>query len=143
MKKYTPVLFFISVVFMIISHILISKGKAEIYPFYSWKLFSKPFGASEQDSIFTIYGLKNNDTLRITNSDSELYDANTKFSIINHYGSNIVQNIDTENSKISLKRLASISAPEFNRFILVKESFNPQLIGDRTFKTTKKIITTF
>lgn len=144
MKKYTPHLFFISLVLTAASYFLISKGKPEIYPFYSWKLFSKPFGATKQDVVFKIYGVQNKDTLAITmKSASEVYDADIKFAIINRYGNNIANNTEKQENLKKLRLFADITAPGFDYYILVKETFNAQEIGKRNFSTTKTIITAF
>ena len=143
MKKYTPLLFLASAVLSAASYILISKGHSEIYPFYSWKLFSKPFGATASDSVYSIYGIKDNDTVLISNADEKVYDGNTKFAIINLYGNKIEKGNDQFNSKQKLRRFAELTAPGFSRYLLVKEIFNPQLIGTKDFTKTITIITTF
>ncbi|MDQ0477754.1 hypothetical protein [Chryseobacterium sp. MDT2-18] len=143
MKKFTPLLFYLSVFFMAVTYYLTSIGKAEVYPFYSWKLFSKPFGSTTEDKIFRIYGLENKRLVLIMNFDQDAYDGNTKFSIINLYGKNIKMNIDKEQNLKKLRNFAKITAPQFSKYILVEESFNFQKINEEKIKINQEIITEF
>lgn len=142
MQKYTSYLFYLSLILSCISYWVISKGGKEIYPFYTWKLFTKPSGFSNKEQFYKLYGIKGNDTVRILNTNSEIYDGNDKFGIVNYFGKNIDEKIDIENNKKNLLEFARITEPSYSKYILILESFDPQKIGQKSFVINKKVITT-
>lgn len=143
MKKITVYLFYLSVFFMTCSYVIASKGYSEIYPFFAWKLFSKPYASATEDEIYKLYGVKGIDTVRIIYKETEVYDGNTQFGIVNAFGKNVADKIDEKQNIDKLKTFAKIVAPEYSHYILAIEKSNPQKIGQKDFKIEKKIITTF
>lgn len=140
MKKYTYHLFVIAFALSMLSFFTIKAGYGEIYPFFTWRLFTKPSGTSTEDFQYKLYGLVNRDTIRLKNTDSKLYDGNEKASLINNLGCEVDQNKNSV-AKQKLYRFARVIAPSFQEFLLVKETFNVQTVDEQNFKIHKKIIT--
>ncbi|WHF51658.1 hypothetical protein QGN23_14730 [Chryseobacterium gotjawalense] len=141
MKKYTYYLFALSLVFSFLSFFTIKAGYGEIYPFYTWRLFTKPSGSSTTDFQYKLYGISKKDTVRLTNTDSALFDGNEKASIINNIGSEIDKNKTDHRSKGKLYRFAKVIEPGYQSYLLIKESFNAQKIDKKDFKINREIIT--
>lgn len=142
MAKFTKYLFWISISLSLTSFVVIKRGGREIYPFYSWKLFSVPSGNKMESAEFRLYGVKNKVVKRINNSDSDLYDGNTKFTFINSYGEAIVKNQNVAENKIKLLEFAKTIEPNFDYYYLIEEKFNPQNLGTKNLNISSKIITT-
>ena len=87
MAKYTKYLFYISISLSFFSFIIIKRGYQELYPFFSWKLFSSPSGNTSETTEYRLYGVKKKDTVRISNNYSDVYDENEKAGLINYYSS--------------------------------------------------------
>lgn len=117
-------------------------GGNEIYPFYSWKLFSVPFGNKLESTEFRLYGVKNNVVKRINNTEGNLFDGNTKFILINSYGEAIFKNENVEENKRKLLEFAKTVEPTFEYYYLIEETFNPQDLGNKDLSITNKIIAT-
>lgn len=141
MKKYTPILFWVSLTLSAFSYVLASNGGSEIYPFYFWKLFTKPSGAAMEERFYKIYGIRGTDTLRLQYQDTPLYDGNDQFSFINRWGSQIDASINPTANEEKLKKLLKATAPQYERYLLVEETFNPHhLKADQTPTEIKKRI---
>lgn len=141
MTKKTLVLFFSALFLSLTSLYTVKKGYGEIYPFFSWRLFTKPSGFSKTDVQYKLYGIRGNDTLRLANTASKLFDENERASLINGFGDKISKNIKRNLYKKRLLDLAKIVEPNFQNFILVKETFNAQQIDQKSFKIQKEFIT--
>lgn len=126
MAKNTKYLFFLSVILTFYSLIHIKIGGREFYPFYSWKLFSFPSGNKNIESEYRLYGIRNNDTIRINNTKSELFDENEKFNLINYYGNLIDKKIEVNKNKKELLIFANFIEPQHKKFLLVKELYHPR-----------------
>lgn len=141
MKKYTKHLFFFSLFMSLVSLFIIEKGYKEIYPFASWKLFSVPSGGALREERYVLYGLKNSDTLKIIYTPSENFDENDKALITDTYGSKIENKEDLKISKEKLLIFAKNIEPQFDGYLLYKETYNPKQIGEKTMNIHKKLIT--
>ena len=141
MKKYTYYLFAFSLLFSFLSIFTIKMGYNEIYPFYTWRLFTKPSGTSTTDVQYRLYGISKEDTIRIRNNESLLFDGNEKASMINNLAAEIDNDKINVDSKAKLYRFAKEIEPSFQSFLLVKESFNAQNIDQKDFKIHTEIIT--
>lgn len=140
MKKYTLYLVIFSLLMSVLSLIKTSKGGAEIYPFAVWKLFTRPTGGSGSLTFYKIYGVKNGDTIRIANEDTELLDANAQFSILKTSGEELEKQENTVQNKEKLLTLIEATNPNYDHYFLFSESFNPALLGSKNFTYTKKQI---
>ncbi|MGA9211812.1 hypothetical protein [Kaistella sp.] len=140
MKKYTYYLFAFSLVFSFLSFCTNKGGYGEVFPFYTWRLFTKPSGTSTTDFRYKLYGVSEQDTVRLTNTESPLFDGNQKESMINNLGSKIDQNRNDADSKVKLYHFAKVIEPNYQKYLLVKESFNAQKIDEKDFKINTEII---
>lgn len=141
MKKYTKHLFFFSFFMSLISLLIIEKGHKEMYPFASWKLFTVPSGGAMQEERYVLYGLRNLDTIRITHTNSEKYEANDKALITDFYGKKIEKNDEQDVSLLKLKIFANDIEPNYQNYLLYREVYNPKEIGEKNMKITKTLIT--
>lgn len=117
------------------------KGFKEMYPFFSWKLFSVPSGGEAYEEQYKLYGVKDNDTIRIINTSTERYDANDKAVIVGAYGKRIDENKDKEANRKKLLIFAKDSEPSYQEYFLYKETYHPKEIGEAKMNIAKKLIT--
>lgn len=141
MQKYTKYLFFISLVLSLFSLYIIEKGGKEIYPFYSWKLFTSPSGSEKIEEQYRVYTVEGNDTVRLKYQATEIYDENNLALITGFYGKKIEKNEDREGSVKKMKIFIKSYRPEYSNLLLYKESFNPWDLGNPNFKIRKTLIT--
>lgn len=141
MKKYTKHLFFFSFFMSLVSLVIKEKGFKEMYPFASWKLFSVPSGGSLSEERYILYGIKDSDTLQITYTPSPNYDSNDKALITDTYGQKIDINEDKEVNREKLLIFAKDIEPDYDGYLLYKETYNPKEIGEKKMNTYKKLIT--
>lgn len=143
MAKYTKGLFFLSLILSFFTLYSIKNGGREFYPFYSWKLFTSPSGSNAYEKEYRIYGVKDNDTIRLNNSiANNLYDENEKFAIIQSFGSLVVQHKNFEENKKKLFRLGKILDPSCQDYLLVEEYYKPRDLDKKDFSLSqRKVIT--
>ncbi|MDR6406025.1 MULTISPECIES: hypothetical protein [Chryseobacterium] len=141
MQKYTKYLFFISLFLSLLSLYIIGKGGKEIYPFYSWKLFTSPSGSEKFEEQYRLYRVEGNDTIRVLYQATEIYDENNLALITGFYGKKIEKNENREESIKKMKIFMKSYRPEYNNLLLYKESFNPWDLGKPSFKINKILIT--
>lgn len=141
MTKKTLILFTVALVLSLTSLYTVKKGWGEVYPFFSWRLFTKPSGSSKSDVQYRLYGIRGIDTLRLPNTATPLFDENERASLINYFGDKISNKIEKDLYTRKLLHLATIVEPKFQCFLLVKETFNPQEIDQKSFKIHKEVIT--
>lgn len=138
MHRYTKILFYSSIILSLLSFFFIKKGLGEFYPFYSWKLFTKPSGSEAEEFEYRIYAIKNKDTIRLENTKSYYFDENDKSKIINSYGDLIFYGKDVLVNKNKLLKFSKFIEPSYNRFILVKEYYRPIELGASNSAIIKK-----
>ncbi|MBV8326258.1 hypothetical protein [Chryseobacterium sp.] len=141
MKKYTRYIFFFSFIMSVISLVIKEKGFKEMYPFASWKLFTVPGGGEAFAERYKLYGIKAHDTIRILNTNLKAYEANDEEIIVNMYGGKIENNEDREIYKKKLLIFARDTRPEFQSYLLYKEKYKPDQIGEKKMEINKKLIT--
>lgn len=141
MQKYTQYLFFISLFLSFVSLYVIDKGGKEIYPFFSWKLFTSPSGSDKFEEQYRLYRVTGNDTVRVLYQATDIYDENNLALVTGFYGKKIDKNEDRENSIRKMKIFMKSYRPEYKNLILYKESFNPRDLGKTSFKIKKTLIT--
>ena len=141
MQKYTKHLFFISLFLSLLSLYIIGKGGKEIYPFYSWKLFTSPSGSEKFEEQYRLYRVEGNDTIRVLYQATEMYDENNLALIIGFYGKKIEKNENREGNIKKMKIFMRSYRRGYNNLLLYKESFNPWDLGKPTFKINKTLIT--
>lgn len=141
MQKYTKYLFFISLFLSLLSLYIIGKGGKEIYPFYSWKLFTSPSGSEKFEEQYRLYRVEGNDTIRVLYQATEIYDENNLALITGFYGKKIEKNENREESIKKMKIFMKSYRPEYNNLLLYKECFNPWDLGKPSFKINKILIT--
>jgi len=141
MQKYTKYLFFISLFLSLLSLYIIGKGGKEIYPFYSWKLFTSPSGSEKFEEQYRLYKVEGNDTIRVLYQATKMYDENNLALITGFYGKKIEKNENREESVKKMKIFMRSYRPGYNNLLLYKESFNPWDLGKPTFKINKTLIT--
>jgi hypothetical protein len=140
MKKYTKHLFFFSFGMSLVSLFIMEKGCKEMYPFFSWKLFAVPSGGESSGELYKLYGIKQHDTVRIVNTPAENYEANDKAVIVGTYGSKIENNDDKEINRRKLLIFAKDTEPEYDGYLLYKETYNPKEIGEGKMYNSRKFI---
>jgi len=141
MQKYTKSLFFISLFLSLVSLYIMERGGKEIYPFFSWKLFTSPSGSDKFEEQYRLYRVTGNDTLRVLYQATDIYDENNLALITGFYGKKIDKNEDRENSIRKMKIFMKSYRPEYKNLILYKENFNPWDLGKTSFKIEKTLIT--
>lgn len=124
----------------VLSILKMSNGGAEIYPFFTWKLFTRPSGGSGQETFYKIYAVKNGDTIRIANKDSKLFDGNDQFSVLKKAGKELEENKNIELNKRKLLTLMELTNPNYDHYYLFQESFDPTKLGTKDFKYSKKLL---
>lgn len=124
----------------LISLFIMEKGYKEMYPFYSWKLFTVPSGGEASEDLYKLYGIRDQDTIRITNTPAYSYEANDKAVIVGTYGKKIEENDDSEGSRIKLLAFAKDTEPKYEGYLLYKETYNPKEIGGKKMNISKKLI---
>jgi hypothetical protein len=120
---------------------VIDKGGKEIYPFFSWKLFTSPSGSDKFEEQYRLYRVTGNDTVRVLYQATDIYDENNLALVTGFYGKKIDKKEDTENSIRKMKIFMKSYRPEYKNLILYKESFNPRDLGKTSFKIKKTLIT--
>ncbi|SEW48305.1 hypothetical protein SAMN05421841_3785 [Chryseobacterium wanjuense] len=141
MQKYTKYLFFISFFLSLLSLYVIERGGKEIYPFFSWKLFTSPSGSEKFEEQYRLYRVDGNDTIRILYKPTAIYDENNLALIVGFYGKKIEKNENREGSVEKMKIFMKSYQPEYKNLLLYKESFNPWDLGTSVFKIKKTLIT--
>ena len=141
MQKYTKHLFFISLFLSLLSLYIIGKGGKEIYPFYSWKLFTSPSGSEKFEEQYRLYRVEGNDTTRVLYQATGMYDENNLALITGFYGKKIEKNENREGNIKKMKIFMRSYRRGYNNLLLYKESFNPWDLGKSTFKINKTLIT--
>jgi len=141
MQKYTKYLFVISLLLSLTSLYIIERGGKEIYPFYSWKLFTSPSGNEKFEEQYRLYNVENNDTLRVLYHSTPIYDENNLGLITNFYGKKIEKKENLDMNIRKLKIFMKSYKPEYTKLILYKEKYCPQDLGKPSFKIYKTIIT--
>lgn len=141
MQKYTKYLFFISLFLSLLSLYVIEKGGKEIYPFFSWKLFTSPSGSEKFEEQYRLYRVHGKDTLRVIYTATDIYDENNLALITGFYGKKIEKNENREGSIQKMKIFMKSYQPTYNNLLLYKESFNPWDLGTPAFKIKKNLIT--
>lgn len=124
----------------VITLIIQENGYKELYPFAGWKLFTVPTGGEDSMERYKLYGIKNGDTIRILNRTVESYEANDEEGIVYSYAERIDKNEDREENRKKLLIFAKDTRPEFQKYLLYKESYNPNELGTEKMHVTKKLI---
>lgn len=141
MKRYTFHLLMLSTLLSVASIMTISKGYGEIYPFYTWMLFTKPYGMNKSEQTYRLYGVKGLDTIRILNNSSKLFDGNEKYGIVNRYGKAISINENSLSNKKQLYEFAKLTDPNYEKYLLVLENYDLQKADHQKVIYQMKIIT--
>lgn len=142
MQKYTRYLFFISLLLSLASLYLIEKGGKEIYPFFSWKLFTSPSGSENLQESYRIYRVTGRDTLRVPYEATEIYDENNQALIVGFYGKKIENNEQRAGNIRKIRIFMKSCRPEYDRLLLYKETYHPQDLGRPSFTVKKTLIST-
>jgi hypothetical protein len=120
---------------------VIERGGKEIYPFFSWKLFTSPSGSEKFEEQYRLYRVDGNDTIRIFYKPTAIYDENNLSLIVGFYGKKIEKNENRKGSVEKMKIFMKSYQPEYKNLLLYKESFNPWDLGTPVFKIKKTLIT--
>lgn len=140
MQKYTKHLFIFSFLLSLASLYIIEKGGKEIYPFFSWKLFTSPSGNENQEQQYKIYAVVANDTLRLSCKSNGIYDENNVGLIVGFYGKRIEKNFQKRDDVRKIRIFIKSWHPEYHHLLLYKEIYNPRDLGKSSFTVTKKLI---
>lgn len=142
MQKYTRILYFLSLALSLTSLYVLEKGGKEIYPFFSWKLFTNPSGSENFEEQYRIYTVKGKDTVRIPCQRTAIYDENNVALIIGFYGRKIDKNEDREANIRKLNTFMKSYKPIDRPLILFKESYKPWDLGKPAFTIQKTFVST-
>lgn len=140
MQKYTRYLYWISLVLALASLYVIEKGGKEIYPFFSWKLFTSPSGSENTETDYRIYRVVGKDTVRVAYHSTEVYDENNLALIVGFYGKKIEHNDQKADNIRKMKIFMKSYRPDYNHLLLYKESFHPWDLGKPSFRVKKTLI---
>lgn len=141
MQKYTKYFFFISLFLSFVSLYIMGKGGKEIYPFFSWKLFTSPSGNDKLEEQYRLYRVNGNDTIRLSYKATKLYDENNLGLITGFYGRKIENNVDRNDNIRKMKIFVKSYLSDDHNLFLYKESFNPWDFEKPSFKIKKTLIT--
>ncbi|KAA0128960.1 hypothetical protein FY557_06955 [Chryseobacterium sp. SN22] len=142
MQQYTRYLYWISLLLALTSLYLIEKGGKEIYPFFSWKLFTSPSGSEDTEEYYRIYRVVGKDTIRVAYQPTTIYDENNLALIIGFYGKKIEHDKQKTENVRKMRIFMKSYRPDYNRLLLYKESFHPQDLGKPSFSVKKTLIST-
>ncbi|WP_294292857.1 hypothetical protein [uncultured Chryseobacterium sp.] len=140
MQQYTRYLYWTSLFLALTSLYLIEKGGKEIYPFFSWKLFTSPSGSENTEEYYRIYRVAGRDTLRVTYQPTKIYDENNLALIVSFYGKKIEHHEYKADNIRKMRSFMRSYRPEYSHLLLYKESFHPQDLGKPSFKIKKTLI---
>lgn len=142
MQKYTRYLYWISLALALTSLYLIEKGGKEIYPFFSWKLFTSPSGSENTEEYYRIYRVVGEDTVRVAYQPTAIYDENNLALITGFYGKKIERNDRKAENIRKIRIFMKSYRPDYDHLLLYKESFHPGDLGKSSFKVKKTLIST-
>ena len=137
----TKILFWISIIFSTLSFLLSINNKKEIYPFFYWKLYTQPLGSNLSVNDYRLYGIINNDTVRITNTGYPNLNQDDYYYFLSNEASKIKnKQKDSTYYKIRLQDFGKFIAPKYDSYLLVEENFNPIDFYKNNSSYYKKII---
>ncbi len=119
-------------------------GKKEFYPFFYWKLYTKPLGWEYQIKNYRLYGIKNNDTIRVNNTGFELFSKDDYYYYITGEANSIKKKeFSEEYYKKRLTNFGGSIGLNYDNYLLIEENFNPlEIFKDSTKYTIKVIFST-
>ncbi len=141
-RYYTMLSVFILSVFLsICSYFTTLQGKGEIYPFFFWKLFTRPLGHSYHVKDYRLYGVNRTDTLRIDNKGYELFDKDDYYYFVSGEASWILKREKPYKfHKQRINDFAQSLGLNFATYLVVEESYNPLEIIKEPKNYKQKII---
>ncbi len=142
MQQYTRYLYWISLLLALTSLYLMEKGGKEIYPFFSWKLFTSPSGSENTEEYYRIYRVEGKDTLRVAYQPTKIYDENNLALIVSFYGKKIERNEQKADHIRKMRIFMKSYRPDYSHLLLYKESFHPWDLGKPSFRIKKTLIST-
>jgi len=143
MQKYTKLLFFVSILLALSSMVLIERGGYEIYPFFSWKLFTNPSGNSKVTEQYRMYRIQKNDTMRLSHRATPLYDENELAKITDFYGAKIEHGDHAEANKAKFRLFLQSTGLSGDGLVLYRESFDTRLLGRPSYQIRKTRVTSY
>ncbi len=142
MQQYTRYLYWLSLLLALTSLYLIEKGGKEIYPFFSWKLFTSPSGSENTEEYYRIYRIVGRDTLRVAFQPTKIYNENNLALIVGFYGRKIEHNEQKADNIRKIRIFMKSYRPAYDQLLLYKESFHPWDLGKPSFTVKKTLIST-
>lgn len=140
--QYTKFLVVGGILLMGVSYINFKKFDGlEIYPFFWWQLFTNPQKGSTPFSIYRIYEVNKNDTIRLSNNGDNLNET-----VYNSLLQALVRKIEKNDSIQETKQLLQNIGEQKTRnkstsFILVKVTYkNPVSLKLTNYEFTKTFI---
>lgn len=123
----------IGMVLSLLSFFTTMKGWSEIYPFYYWKLYSQPTGWSYSFDDLRVYAKNKKDTnwTRIKNEDRNTFKRDETLYFLRHIIARIEHPVSKEayhKDVAKLKVFCAFLVPEYDRYKVVKETYNPKEI---------------
>lgn len=140
--QYTKFLVVVGILLMGVSYINFKKFEGlEIYPFFWWQLFTNPQKGSTPFSIYRIYEVNNNDTIRLSNNGDNLNET-----VYNSLLQALVRKIEKNEPIKETKRLLQNIGEQKSRnkgtsYILVKETYkNPSSLKLTDYEFSKTFL---
>ena len=143
-KKYyfqlTLLLF--SVVMSAFSFLNVVKGGEEFYPFFYWKLYTKPSGWEYNYKDYRLYGVtRTKDTIRIENNGYYLFDKDDYSYFIGNESMSIIGKQYTKQYYISrINAFAKSLDVYYGEYLIIEEEFNPIEVYENNKNYTTKVI---
>ncbi|MGY5355080.1 hypothetical protein [Wenyingzhuangia sp. IMCC45467] len=131
-----------TVIMSCLSFINEMKGGKEFYPFFYWKLYTKPAGWEYTYKYYRLYGVTEaSDTVRIENNGYRLFDKDDYYCFLVKESQSIL--IGEHPKKHYIDRLEAFTNSleiNYDEYFIVEEEFNPLDLYKKDYKSFTKII---
>lgn len=137
----TKLLFWVGIVLSGLSIITVKVGKGDLYPFFYYKLYSQPSGNKFTFSEYRIYHInENGDTIRNKNIDRKSVSRDEMNYFLNGLMPKVIENPLNYTYKTQLKDFLGYTFPDYSKWIIMEETYNPKDIYLDTTAYSKRII---
>jgi len=137
----TKVLFWISVLLSGLSFLTVKLGQGDLYPFFYYKLYSQPLGNKHTFSEYRIYHVDTEgDTIRNINTTRKSFSRDESNYFLNYLIPKVIENPNNQKYQAKLKDYLQYVYPDYPRWIIMEETYNPKDIYLDSTAFTKRII---
>lgn len=141
----TKSLIIISVISALLSFVTIKKGWGEVYPFFTWKLYSQPIGTKGEVIEYRIYGKNLNESQfdRICVKDTGSFTPDEYVYTFNFLiNETLNDSLNRNGFKEKLLLFVRHVSPSKDQYKVVREVYNPEkiLLNPQNYDTTTVVI---